>query len=226
MKILESILKEEVLDEIMFERLQELYINRVAEFADYNTVINPGGIVFVGDSITEGMRLSELLPDYYCINRGICGDTTDGVLNRLDESIYALHPSKVFLMIGTNDFYTGDEPKEKCVSNIKKIILGIQNELPDTQVYLESIYPINKGDIEKIDTKTLGERTNALIDENNAVLKKSADELNITYIDVNSHLKNDIGDLKLEYTAEGLHLTAMGYKKVIEILHPYIEQTG
>ena len=61
-----------------------------------------GGIVFLGDSITEFLNVDEFLPSYHIIKRGIAGDTTSGVLRRLGEVI-ALKPRKLFLLIGTND---------------------------------------------------------------------------------------------------------------------------
>jgi lysophospholipase L1-like esterase len=72
-------------------------------FTHLNAVAKPGSIVFLGDSITDFFRVNEFFPGVYVINRGISGDTTDGVLNRLAESVYELSPSKIFLMIGTND---------------------------------------------------------------------------------------------------------------------------
>ena len=57
----------------------------------------------MGNSITAGGGNWSLRLDYPNIkNRGIGGDTTDGVLARLDEVIY-FQPEAVFLLIGIND---------------------------------------------------------------------------------------------------------------------------
>src|SRR5262245_42410399 len=63
-------------------------------------------IVFLGDSITELCHWSELLQNPSVLNRGIGGDTTQDILNRVDQ-IYRLRPQKLFLMIGVNDLIQG-----------------------------------------------------------------------------------------------------------------------
>jgi hypothetical protein len=77
---------------------------RLASFKELNKRAQKGGVVFVGDSITEGFPIDEILqcnkPMY---NRGINGDTSIGVLDKLKEEVFDLIPSKVFLLIGTND---------------------------------------------------------------------------------------------------------------------------
>ena len=61
-----------------------------------------GDIIFIGNSITDGAEWSELFADNRIKNRGISGDISAGVLNRLDE-IVNRKPAKVFLLIGVND---------------------------------------------------------------------------------------------------------------------------
>ena len=65
--------------------------------------LNLNDIVFLGNSITAGGNdWSERLNIPNIKNRGIGGDTTDGVIARLDEIIY-FKPKAVFLLIGIND---------------------------------------------------------------------------------------------------------------------------
>jgi len=59
-------------------------------------------IVMLGDSLTEWGNWHELVPEHRVINRGIAGDTSSGVLDRLQEVIER-RPKVVFVMIGTND---------------------------------------------------------------------------------------------------------------------------
>jgi len=60
----------------------------------------PAAVVMVGDSLTDGAEWGELFPGAGIANRGIDGDTTDGVLERMD-AILALHPAKAFVMIAS-----------------------------------------------------------------------------------------------------------------------------
>ncbi len=199
------------------------YQMSVKSFEEFNAISKPGGIALVGDSITEGFRSSELLPEYYILNRGIGGDTTEGVLSRMSESIFDTKASKVFLMIGTNDLGNGKKPDE-IIKNITEIIRQTQEKFPNIKIYLESIYPISKVEHEKIDKTMVGIRSNQDIERINCQLEKYMKEKNITYIDVNSQLKDENGNLKIEYTTEGLHLSALGYTKVVEILKPYLDE--
>ena len=70
-----------------------------------------------GDSLTEGIDWRELFPDVKILNRGIGGDTSAGVLNRLDEVI-GRHPKIVVLMIGANDLRMG-VPVPQVAANIR-----------------------------------------------------------------------------------------------------------
>jgi lysophospholipase L1-like esterase len=63
-------------------------------------------IIFLGDSLSDYCEWSELFPNQRIKNRGIAGDTTNGILNRIDEVI-ASKPQKLFLLIGINDLERG-----------------------------------------------------------------------------------------------------------------------
>lgn len=202
--------------------LTRLYKKQVDNaFLELSKVAKPGGIVFVGDSITDFFRLNEFFHGIYVINRGIGGDTTDGVLKRLNESVFALLPSKVFLLIGTNDIGE-NKSDEHIIRNIKEIIDRIREKCPETQIYLQSIYPVSRVNDKKINKYIVGRRTNERIRRINGELKKIAREKDIVYIDVFSHLTDENGNLKLEYTVEGLHLTIEGYRVCADVLRPYV----
>jgi len=202
--------------------LTRLYKKQVDNaFLELSKVAKPGGIVFVGDSITDFFRLNEFFHGIYVINRGIGGDTTDGVLKRLNESVFALLPSKVFLLIGTNDIGE-NKSDEHIIRNIKEIIDMIREKCPETQIYLQSIYPVSRVNDKKINKYIVGRRTNERIRRINGELKKIAREKDIVYIDVFSHLTDENGNLKLEYTVEGLHLTIEGYRVCADVLRPYV----
>lgn len=101
--------------------------------------IQPGDIVFVGDSITRDGLWHELFPGHSVRNRGIGGETSAGLIQRLHQ-ITAGGPSKVFLMIGTNDLAVDTEIAE-TVANIDHIVDAINAESPDTRVFVQSILP-------------------------------------------------------------------------------------
>ena len=78
-------------------------------FVVQNANLSKGQIVFVGDSITDFYPLDDYYADLNLAtyNRGIGGDTTGGLLDRMKVSLYDLAPSKIVLMIGINDIFGG-----------------------------------------------------------------------------------------------------------------------
>ena len=98
-------------------------------------------IIFLGNSITNGCEWAELLGNAHAKNRGISGDTTNGVLDRL-HVITAGKPSKVFLLIGINDL-SGGLTVDSIAKNIETIVKRIKKESPATRVYLQSVLPLN-----------------------------------------------------------------------------------
>ncbi len=192
-------------------------------FIHLNAIAKPGGIVFLGDSITDFFRVNEFFPGAYVINRGISWDTTDGVLDRLEESVYQLSPAKVFLMIGTNDL-ADKKPVEYIVENIRTITEKVRENCPETLIYLESVYPVSKSREKKIKRLIVKKRNNEDISRINENLKAIAEDTKMTYIDVYSHLIDKNGNIKTEYTVEGLHLTIQGYRVVADVLRPYVFQ--
>lgn len=197
------------------------YNERIAYFQELNKCLKDGGIVFLGDSITEQFIVSEFFPEHYVINRGISGDTTDGVLKRLKESIYDIKPSTIFLLIGTNDLGNGKQP-DYIIKNIDKIIIKIHEKLPDTKIFLESVYPVRKDGHNKIKNRMVGKRNNQSIDKINKGIIKISDKHQLTYIDVHSLLQDKYGKLKFEYTIEGLHLTSLGYTIIVKEISKYL----
>jgi len=201
--------------------IKKRHNNMVEYFNDISSKIAKGKIVFLGDSITAGFLVNDVYEKHNVVNRGIGGDTTADVLNRLKESVINIKPSKIFLLIGANDLRKG-KSTIYVVNNIKKIIEEIENNLPNTKLYVQSIYPIRKTSDKKIMKLIVGRITNEKINDANMKLKQLSKEKNFTYIDVNSSLIDALGQLKLQYTVEGLHISAKGYSVIENIIISYI----
>ena len=161
-------------------------------------------IVFLGDSITDEGDWSELFPAVPVENRGIGGDTTLGVINRLNEVI-AAKPAEIFLMIGTNDLCFG-RPIPEIISNYRFILTRFQAELPSTKVYVESVLPFNDT---LFPSRSL--RTNDNISRLNVQIKELAKEYDYRYIDLSPAFIDSDGRLPVKYTRDGLHLNDAGY---------------
>ena len=99
-------------------------------------------IVFIGNSITDGGEWIELFNDLRMKNRGISGDITAGVLNRIND-VANRKPAKVFLMIGVNDLAKG-LTVDSVVKNILLIASYLRQEAPSTKLFIQSIFPVNE----------------------------------------------------------------------------------
>ncbi len=162
-------------------------------------------IVFLGNSITDGCNWSEFLDEPRAINRGISGDRTEGILDRLDEVLDS-KPLKIFLMIGINDL-GGGKSVNYVKKNLIKIVERIKKESPSTEIYFQSILPVNP-EFGMFNTHT--DKTKEVININKH-LKKYCNKNNLYYIDLHTSFKTKENYLKLTYTNDGLHLLGEGY---------------
>lgn len=175
-------------------------------------------IIFLGNSITNGGEWAELLGNSHAKNRGISGDTTQGVLDRL-STVTKGKPSKIFLLIGTNDLSRGKSVDE-VAKNVEKIVERVKRESPKTKLYVQSVFPVNP----KFN-KFLGHMNRQKdIAVLNAKIKAVAARHGVKYIDVYKALVTPSTDvMNPEYTNDGLHLLGKGYLKWVEVLKPYLK---
>jgi lysophospholipase L1-like esterase len=167
----------------------------VSEFELFPLV--PDDIVFLGDSITEEGPWEEIFPDLRVRNRGISGDTADGVLKRLDQ-VTRGQPAKVFLLIGTNDLFRGDS-EDEIVANIIEILARLKDETPDTEVYLQSVLP-------------RAPAYRARIEALNSRLSEVALENGVEWVDLYPHFVDSATDgIREELSNDELHLLGPGY---------------
>ena len=179
--------------------------------------------LFLGDSITEQYDLKEYYEDYPVVNSGVSGDYTSSIVKDMKKRVYDYNPSKVFLLIGINDLRKGNDVS-KIVSNTKEIIELIKENRPYSEIYLESIYPINKTDDDKISDSVRDiEFDNEKIIEVNDLLKDLAKDEKITYVDLYNKLIDDDGNLNISYTKDGLHISSEGYECITKELMKYIK---
>lgn len=203
----------EHLDDSLFSTY---YQQRVSLFR--TLPVRPNAIIFLGNSITDGAEWYELFGNDEILNRGISGDITAGILNRLDE-ITMRKPSKVFLLIGTNDLER-KVPQDEIVRNIFLIAQIIQQDSPDTKLYVQSILPVS--DFYKMFNNHT--KNGEAIIQINKLLSENAKRYNYTYIDLHSEFIDSEGKLKKEFSNDGLHLNGQAYQQWKKIILPAIEQ--
>ncbi len=175
-----------------------------------------GKIIFCGNSITDGGEWQELFNDLNIVNRGISGDISQGVIDRIDE-MTAMHPSKFFLLIGINDLARGTSANT-IAENIQKIITQFSYKSPETKIYIQSVLPVN-AQFNKFNTHV--NKTDSIIKLNNS-LKRICAQGVATYVDLFSKFIDSHNRMDPSLTNDGLHLTGKGYMLWKTILFPLL----
>ena len=201
------------------------YDVKVRNFRELNACARKGEADFEGSTLCEFFPICELLqnvePRIRVYNRGIAGDVTEGLLARMEESIFALEPRKVFINIGTNDISRDGYVREALLDNYRRILEQIRRRLPACRVYVLSYYPVNCT-LPGMRPDAFGARTNEELRAVNAALRGLAGELGCRYVDVSTCLEDEKGNLRADYTIEGMHLYAGAYRVVLDVLMPYL----
>lgn len=182
----------------------EQYEQENAEYDDYEV-----DVAFIGDSLTDGYDLAKYYPQYVTANRGIGGDTTFGLEERLQVSLYDLKPKVVVMLIGANNM-------DSMLENYESILKGLQENLPESKIVLLSL------------TAMGGEhwgRKNQLAAYNNVSIKLLAQKYNFAFVDLYSALYDvSIGEVYEGYTIDGGHFTHEGYTVVTAQVTPVLKE--
>lgn len=177
----------------------------VARFDKENHALAPDPIVFLGDSLTERFQIDHYFPNKYVVNRGIGGETTSGLIHRLDSTVLQLQPSKIFLMIGINDIGHGID-KQTIIYHHNVIVKLIQDNIPDTTVYIQSILPVGRQKIRR--NPKFNRETIIWL---NHQLKKLAEKNDMEFLNLSDLFAGTNGYMIQKYSNDGIHLTPGGY---------------
>ncbi len=170
--------------------------------------------LFLGDSLTEQYDIFKYFPDYRVINSGHGGDKTTDILEQMYERVYRYHPTDIFLQISTNDI-NFDRGTDDIYEDIIEIIENIREELPDTTIYVESLYPC-RGTWAENDRNDKRKEINKLLEE-------YCHEHDMIYIDMYPILKESDGEeISEQYVKDGLHLNDKGYELISNELRKYM----
>ena len=182
----------------------EQYERENAEYDDYEV-----DVAFIGDSLTDGYDLAKYYPQYLTANRGIGGDTTFGLEERLQVSLYDLKPKVVVMLIGANNM-------DSMFENYESILQSLKENLPESKIVLLSL------------TAMGGEhwgRKNQLAAYNNVSIKLLAERYGYEFVDLYSVLYDvSIGEVYEGYTVDGGHFTHEGYTVVTAQITPVLKE--
>lgn len=196
------------LEKMQFDFVE--YKSDVENYLKENNNEIEASIVFLGDSHTRGLNVKLFLNNSKKIlNRGIKGDTTKGILNRLEINVTNIKIDKLFLMIGGNDLKFRDN--NEIMSNINLILQKIESP----NIYVQSLLPFNEK------RKWFNKR---IIDLNQKI-ELFCSKNNLIFINLYPYFinkKNDLPGINPDFTRDGMHLNDKGYNIWIKRIEAFI----
>ncbi len=169
-------------------------------------------VLFMGDSITDFWRseqgvmagkpvLDKHFGNLKIANFGIAGDTTQGVLFRLQHGEgQGFNPKAVMLMIGTNNI--GRNTAAEIAEGIGAIVLELQKNFPKAKILLLGIFP----------RSTPNDSARATISEINSIISRLHDGDRVHYLDIGAKFLDANGNIPPEVMSDALHPTTQGYE--------------
>ena len=187
-------------------------------------------VLFLGDSVTEGLDLYESPALGVATVCGYRGAVPGDIVNRKSMNRYrsddivatevALdviaqkQPKAVYLMFGANALATSSEEaaEKSYLAYYEQLLAAVRQAAgQDVKIYVQSMTPVVAG---YSNTNLNNQRIQAI----NQKLAQMALANGCHYLDVYSALADESGNLRQEYTTEGLHLNSEGYKAWIDYL--------
>lgn len=200
-----------------YDWFQNLWKERRSDFAS-TADRDQGAVVFLGDSITQGWGncLAAVFPEMKVANRGISGDTTRGVLIRMQEDVLSLNPAAIVLLIGTNDLSEAAEP-ETIVGNLKLMMEEFRKHNPGMPVIFCEVFPSSE----------IKNRPKEKIREiNRLFLKAEKGNPQLIYVETYPLFADENGDAIASEFPDLLHPNDIGYAKWAAALRPIFSTLG
>jgi lysophospholipase L1-like esterase len=184
-----------------------------------NAPAEPGHVVFLGDSITDGWKLAESFPGRPYVNRGISGQITSQMLVRFYPDVIDLKPAAVIILAGTNDIARNNGPETLTIIEENFQAMTELAQAHNIKVILCSLTPIS----DYTSRKQTERRPPSDILKLNAWLRDYATRVHAGFADYYSATVDDKGFLKDGYSGDGLHPNAKGYELMAPVAARAIE---
>ncbi|MBW4676170.1 MAG: G-D-S-L family lipolytic protein [Desmonostoc geniculatum HA4340-LM1] len=165
--------------------------------------------ILAGDSLSLWFP-TELLPEAKnWLNQGISGETSKGLLKRLNI-FDRTRPEVIFVMIGINDLIRGTNDKV-ILNNHQQIMSYLQKAHPRAEIVVQSILPHGGEEATWQGRDKLMAITNSRIRRLNEQLQSICAKKGVKFLDLYPLFTNTQGNLRREFTTDGLHLSREGY---------------
>lgn len=167
--------------------------------------------ILVGDSISLWFPANLLPPQRHWLNQGISGETSNGLLKRLDL-LDETEPEVIFVMIGINDLLRG-YADTAILDSQRDIVRYLQTAHPQAQIVLQSILPhASEAEATWEGRDRFSDLPNSRIQKLNQELETIAQEEGVYFLDLYPVFINEQGNLNMDLSTDGLHLSPKGYQ--------------
>ena len=156
--------------------------------------------VIMGDSISLGFTDYDFLTTSSVIAKT---GVTVSDLDKQVEIVKKMEPRVIFLSYGSNDVELYKENVSTFIKDYKKLIKTLSEELPNTKIFVNSIFPVRKDAVEK-------QPAYAYIDEYNKRLQKMCDEIQVAFLDNTEIARSEY------FEEDGVHFIADFYPVWLE----------
>lgn len=200
-------------------QLREYVLIRMLQIVNQTKNAVTGGTVFYGDSITELCDLDKYYPEISVkYNCGVAGITSKMLLNFVDEGVIKYQPSKVVIMIGTNDLgNTVMESPRDIALNVKEMIEIIHYNCMDAKIYLVAAIPCLES-MHGYKASGSGIRSNDVLKMIYKEYKNVIPYDYVTFINPFMNLCNKNGQPIENYFVDGLHINDQGYQVYTSVI--------
>ncbi|WAL61480.1 GDSL-type esterase/lipase family protein [Thermocoleostomius sinensis] len=155
--------------------------------------------VLLGDSLSLWFPLELMSTDRFWLNQGISGDTTAGILQRLD-AFRETRPDTIYVMAGINDLRRGATDAE-VTNNLRLIMQRLRRAHPYAKIIIHSILP----------TRLAALPTTRIHRLNQAIAAMTQEE-GVLFLNLQPVFMDETGILHRDLTTDGLHLNERGYR--------------
>jgi len=183
---------------------------RLDSFAKQDVSNLQKGTVFLGDSITHRYPIDRFFRKKRVVNRGIGGDTMggikhQGVLNRLESTVYNLDPQRIVLLIGVNDIIWSHGTAFKTkLEQYEYLVETIRKDRPDTELWCISVLPARGKYAKK----------NKAIKAFNRHVAEVSKKHRAKWLDLYRYFANKDGELLQKLATDNVHLNRRGYRRL------------
>ena len=186
-------------------------------------------IVFMGDSITEGAGLQQNTVSRFtsliakelnveCVNRGLGGDTTNGMMIRLFPEVFSQHPDAMVFLGGVNDINLTGLYRPTCANIVSSIRIARDQNVP---FFLCLPLPIEPADmpVRAWDPDRDYNRTKELLEKYAHFLKHFCEgRADVHLIDTRTPFLDENGNARRELFVDGIHPNEEGHRILANVI--------